>query len=54
MSSMDKMAIQGIRSFGPRDQDTQVIQFFSPVTLIVGANGTGKCCDKNYQISLNY
>ena len=41
MSSVDKMSISGIRSFGPRDQDTQVIQFFAPVTLIVGPNGSG-------------
>ena len=42
MSSIDKMSVQGIRSFGPRDQDTQMIQFFAPVTLIVGPNGSGK------------
>lgn len=42
MSTIDKMTIQGIRSYGPKDQDTQVIEFFSPVTLIVGQNGSGK------------
>ena len=42
MSSIEKMTIQGIRSYGPRDQDTQLIEFFSPVTLIVGQNGCGK------------
>ncbi|CAF4133345.1 unnamed protein product [Rotaria magnacalcarata] len=36
------MSIQGIRSFGNRDQDTQVITFFSPLTVIVGPNGSGK------------
>jgi DNA repair protein RAD50 len=36
------MTIQGIRSYGPREQDTQMIEFFSPVTLIVGQNGSGK------------
>lgn len=30
------------KSYGPRDQDTQVIEFFFPVTLIVGQNGSGK------------
>lgn len=42
MSSIETMTIQGIRSYGPRDKDTQVIQFFFPVTLIVGQNGCGK------------
>jgi DNA repair protein RAD50 len=42
MSKIDRMTIQGIRSYGPKAQDTQVIEFFSPVTLIVGQNGCGK------------
>jgi len=42
MSCIEKMTIQGIRSYGPKDQDTQVIEFFFPVTLIVGQNGCGK------------
>ncbi|CAD5115944.1 DgyrCDS4874 [Dimorphilus gyrociliatus] len=42
MSSISKLAIQGIRSFGPDDSDKQVIVFFTPLTLILGANGTGK------------
>ncbi|ESP01816.1 hypothetical protein LOTGIDRAFT_139048 [Lottia gigantea] len=42
MSSIEKMSIQGIRSFGPEEQDKQVIQFFKPLTLILGPNGTGK------------
>jgi hypothetical protein len=46
MSSLDKMSVQGIRSFGPKDQDTQIITFFTPVTLIVGPNGCG------YRISI--
>ena len=33
-------SIQGIRSFSP-DED-QIIEFFSPLTIIVGANGCGK------------
>ena len=39
MSSIDKMQIEGIRSFGPRDP--QIISFFAPVTLIVGPHGSG-------------
>ncbi|XP_064608041.1 LOW QUALITY PROTEIN: DNA repair protein RAD50-like [Liolophura sinensis] len=42
MSSIQKMAIQGVRSFGPEDKDKQVITFFTPLTLILGPNGTGK------------
>ena len=42
MSRINKMSIQGIRSFGPEDRDIGVIQFFSPLTLILGPNGTGK------------
>ncbi|XP_041462999.1 DNA repair protein RAD50-like [Lytechinus variegatus] len=42
MSSVEKLSIQGIRSFGQDDGDRQVIQFFHPLTLIVGQNGAGK------------
>ncbi|XP_063414540.1 DNA repair protein RAD50-like [Mytilus trossulus] len=42
MSSIDKMSVQGIRSFGPDDKEKQIIQFFTPLTLILGPNGTGK------------
>lgn len=40
MSSISKLAIQGIRSFSPNEKE--VIQFDTPLTLIVGQNGTGK------------
>ncbi|KAA1469837.1 hypothetical protein DENSPDRAFT_646528 [Dentipellis sp. KUC8613] len=40
MSSLDKLAIRGIRSFD--DKQISVIEFFSPVTVIVGHNGSGK------------
>ncbi len=42
MSQIQKMSIQGIRSFGPEDSDRQAIVFQSPLTLILGPNGTGK------------
>ncbi|CAH1258811.1 RAD50 [Branchiostoma lanceolatum] len=42
MSSLVKMSIQGIRSFGPDDKDKQVIKFFNPLTIIQGHNGAGK------------
>ncbi|KAJ3024381.1 UNVERIFIED_CONTAM: DNA repair protein rad50 [Siphonaria sp. JEL0065] len=40
MSLIEKLAIRGIRSFGPEDQ--QAIEFYTPLTLIVGHNGAGK------------
>ena len=40
MSSIGKMQIRGIRSFSP-DRD-ETIEFYSPLTMIVGANGCGK------------
>jgi len=40
MSTLDKLAIRGIRSFD--DKGISVIEFFSPVTVIVGHNGSGK------------
>lgn len=40
MSSIDKLSIQGIRSFSPEKSET--IAFGSPLTLICGQNGCGK------------
>ncbi|ORX46471.1 hypothetical protein DM01DRAFT_340876 [Hesseltinella vesiculosa] len=40
MSRIDKLGILGIRSFS--HEEPQYINFLSPFTLIVGANGTGK------------
>ena len=40
MSTLNKLAILGIRSFD--DKSPSVIEFFSPVTVIVGHNGSGK------------
>jgi predicted ATP-dependent endonuclease of OLD family len=40
MSTLDKLAIRGIRSFD--DKGIAVIQFRPPVTVIVGHNGSGK------------
>jgi len=40
MSRIDKLQISGIRSFGP--EDPRKIQFFTPLTLILGQNGCGK------------
>lgn len=40
MAHLSKLAIRGIRSFD--DKNISVIEFFSPVTVIVGHNGSGK------------
>ncbi|KAI8869980.1 hypothetical protein GQ42DRAFT_21513 [Ramicandelaber brevisporus] len=40
MSSLDKLLIRGIRSFDP--QNATAIEFYSPLTIIVGNNGCGK------------
>ncbi|EUB65095.1 DNA repair protein RAD50 [Echinococcus granulosus] len=40
MSLLEEVCIQGIRSFGP--ENPQRIKFSTPVTLILGPNGTGK------------
>jgi DNA repair protein RAD50 len=46
MCSIDKLLIKGVRSFSPSNQN--VIEFYRPLTLIVGQNGAGKtvCCCK--------
>jgi DNA repair protein RAD50 len=41
MASINKLSIRGVRAFSPDDQE-QVIEFYFPVTIIVGANGCGK------------
>ena len=40
MTTIDKLKIQGIRSFDP--QNATLIDFYKPLTLIVGQNGAGK------------
>ncbi len=40
MSSIEKLKIVGIRSFGPNVEN--VIEFHTPLTIIVGHNGAGK------------
>lgn len=42
MAQIKKLQVQGIRSFGPDSDDRQNIEFFSPLTLILGQNGCGK------------
>lgn len=42
MAKLNKLLIQGIRSFSPDDNKEQMITFSSPVTLILGQNGCGK------------
>jgi len=40
MTSLEKLGISGIRSFGPREE--QAIRFKKPLTIILGHNGAGK------------
>ncbi|KAK9347680.1 AAA domain-containing protein [Lipomyces starkeyi] len=40
MSSIQKLSIQGVRSFDNAERET--IHFYAPLTLIVGHNGSGK------------
>ena len=40
MAKIEKMKIMGIRSYSP--EEGSVIEFQSPLTLIVGQNGCGK------------
>ena len=41
-STIEKLSIRGIRSFGHEKYDTQEIEFFHPLTIITGQNGAGK------------
>lgn len=40
MSRIEKLSIRGIRSFDPQEEIK--IEFFQPLTLIQGHNGSGK------------
>lgn len=40
MSSIEKLALRGIRSFSPFEEER--IEFPKPLTLILGPNGAGK------------
>lgn len=42
MSVIEKLSILGIRSFGPEERNRGVVEFFKPLTLILGPNGSGK------------
>ena len=41
MTTIEKLQIQGIRSFSPANS-RNVIEFYKPLTIIVGHNGAGK------------
>uniref|UniRef100_A0A1I7XM15 AAA_23 domain-containing protein n=1 Tax=Heterorhabditis bacteriophora TaxID=37862 RepID=A0A1I7XM15_HETBA len=42
MAYLEQILIRGIRSIGPSEDDTHLIQFLNPLTIISGPNGTGK------------
>jgi DNA repair protein RAD50 len=50
MSRIEKLAIRGIRSFDP--QEEVKIEFFRPLTLIQGHNGSGKTVSLYNTISI--
>ena len=54
MAEIKKMQIQGIRSFGPSEDDRQNIEFFSPLTLILGQNGCGKTTIIGNNVNIHY
>jgi hypothetical protein len=41
MTSLDWLAVSGVRSFD-HNTEPQIIKFFKPLTIILGANGAGK------------
>lgn len=51
MALVERMSVLGIRSFG--HESPQKIEFFTPVTLILGPNGTGKTVSAGIIFSLN-
>jgi len=55
MAFIERMSILGIRSFGASDQDRGMIKFHTPLTLILGPNGTGKTvCKISNEVMLCY
>lgn len=42
MAMVKKLSLQGVRSFSPADNRGQWIEFGTPLTLILGVNGSGK------------
>ena len=40
MSTIEKLMISGIRCFHP--DESQIIEIYSPLTIIAGSNGSGK------------
>lgn len=50
MSSIEKLLIRGIRSYDPQTQN--VIEFYTPLTIIVGQNGAGKTVSSKHTCTL--
>lgn len=49
-AALEKLAIRGIRSFD--DKRVEVVQFFTPVTVIVGQNGSGKTVSITFDVTI--
>ena len=41
MASINRLAVRGVRSFSPNDEE-QWVEFYFPLTIIAGSNGCGK------------
>ena len=48
MAVLEKMAICGVRSYSP--SDFSIIEFQAPLTLLVGANGSGKTVSQSVKL----
>lgn len=42
MAVVKKLFISGIRSFSPNDNKEQLVEFQTPLHIILGVNGSGK------------
>ncbi|EYC20858.1 hypothetical protein Y032_0020g107 [Ancylostoma ceylanicum] len=42
MVLLHQLMVRGVRSVGPSEEETQVIRFLDPLTIISGPNGSGK------------
>ncbi|KAL6740979.1 hypothetical protein Aduo_014278 [Ancylostoma duodenale] len=42
MVLLHQLMVRGVRSVGPSEEETQVIRFLNPLTIISGPNGSGK------------
>jgi DNA repair protein RAD50 len=51
MSTIERLSISNIRSFGGNASDN-IIEFYKPLTVIVGHNGAGKTVSRAISVCL--